>query len=162
MDIKNLQPKARTRKNPFKQGYYNPLFPAKYCGKMPIIYRSSWEYKVCKFLDESSSVIKWGSECIRVNYFSIVDEKHHEYFPDFYCEYKTGDVIRKIVIELKPKKDLTPPVKPKRETLKTLDAYQRQAKVYIRNMEKAKACKAYCDAHGMEYKFVTEDSKLNF
>lgn len=163
MNIKSLAPHTiRNRKSPFKQGYYNPLFPAKYCGKMPIIYRSSWEYKVCKFLDESSSVIRWGSECIRVNYFSIIDEKYHEYFPDFYCEYKVGDTIRKIVIEVKPKKDLTPPEKPKRETPKTLENYQRAAKTYIKNMEKAKACKAYCDKCGMEYKFVTEDSKLNF
>lgn len=163
MNIKSLQPhKFRSKKSPFKQGYYNPLFPNKYCGQTPIIYRSSWEYKVCKFLDESQSVTKWGSECICIPYFSMIDNKQHEYFPDFYFEYKTGDKTRKIVVEVKPKKDLTPPVKPKKETPKTLANYQRAAQTYIRNMEKAKACKTYCELHNMEYKFVTEDSHLNF
>ena len=99
---------------------------------------------------------------MRVPYVSMIDEKQHEYFPDFYFEYKTGDTIRKIVVEVKPKKDLTPPEKPKRETPKSLENYQRAAKTYIRNMEKARACKAYCDKYGMEYKFVTEESPLNF
>lgn len=163
MDIKTIQPhRSRSKKSPFKQGYYEPLFPEKYCGRMPIIYRSSWEYRVCKFLDESSSVIRWGSECIRIPYFSILDEKNHEYFPDFYFEYRVGDTIRKIIVEVKPKKDLTPPEKPKKETPKALFNYQRAGQVYIKNMEKAKACKAYCNLHGMEYKFVTEDSHLNF
>lgn len=161
MDIKSLQP--RQGKNTyFKQGFYTPLFPAKYCGKMPIIYRSSWEYKVCKFLDECASVVKWGSECIRIKYFSIIDERYHEYFPDFYFEYKTSNGIRKIIAEVKPKKDLTAPKKPKKETEKSLEKYKYQAKVYIKNMEKAKACRNYCDLNGMEYKFITEDSRLSF
>ena len=163
MDIKTLQPhKFRSKKSPFKQGYYMPLFPEKYCGRPPIIYRSSWEYKVCKFLDESQSVVRWGSECIKVPYFSVLDKKYHEYFPDFYFEYKTGDTIRKIIVEVKPKKDLTVPEKPKRETETSLRNYRRAARTYIRNMEKAKACKEYCELHNMEYKFVTEESRLNF
>ena len=163
MDIKTLLPhKFRTGKSPYKQGYYVPLFPEKYCGRSPIIYRSSWEYKVCKFLDESQSVVKWGSECVNVKYFSTLDNRYHDYFPDFYFEYKTGDVIRKIIVEVKPKKDLTPPEKPKKETPKSIENYRKSAQTYIRNMEKAKACKSYCEQHGMEYKFVTEDSHLNF
>lgn len=163
MDIKSLQPrKSRSGKSPFKQGYYKPLFPLKYCGKMPIIYRSSWEYRVCKFLDESSSVIRWSSECMKIPYYSMLDEKQHEYFPDFYFEYKAGDTVRKIVVEVKPKKDLTAPKKPKNETPKSIANYKRAAETYIKNMEKSRACKAYCDKHGMEYKFVTEESKLNF
>lgn len=161
MDIKSLKPRT-TKNSPFRQGIYNPLFPSKYCGKMPIIYRSSWEYKVCKFLDECATVVRWGSECIRISYFSITDEKYHEYFPDFYFEYKTKNGIRKIIAEVKPKKDLTEPKKPKRETEKALENYRYQAKTYIKNMEKAKACRNYCDLHGMEYKFITEDSKLSF
>lgn len=161
MNIKSLQPK-RGNNTHYQQGYYTPLFPAKYCGNLPIIFRSSWEYKVCKFLDECATVVKWGSECIRVRYFSIIDEKYHEYFPDFYFEYKTKDGVRKIIAEVKPKKDLTAPKKPKRETEKTVARYKREAETYIRNMEKAKACRNYCDLHGIEYKFITEDSKLAF
>lgn len=160
MNIKTLKPKKKEKG--FKQGYYNPLFPEKYCGKLPIIYRSSWEYKVCKFLDECVHVIKWCSETIKIKYFSILDEKYHEYFPDFYFEYKTGDNIRRIIVEVKPKKDLTKPTKPKRNSTKAMENYQYQATTYIRNMEKAKACKQYCDSYGLEYKFVTEDSKLSF
>lgn len=163
MNIKSVQPHSvRSKKSPYKQGYYTPIFPKKYCGRLPIIYRSGWEYKVCKFLDESDCVVRWGSECIRIPYFSMLDEKQHEYFPDFYFEYVNGNTIRKIIVEVKPKKDLMPPEKPKRETPKILMNYQRAAQTYIKNMEKAKACRAYCDLHNMEYKFVTEDSHLNF
>ena len=92
----------------------------------------------------------------------MLDNKYHDYFPDFYFEYKTGDKVRKIIVEVKPKKDLTPPKKPKTENAKTMEKYQKEAKTYIKNMEKAKACKTYCEQHNMEYKFVTEDSHLNF
>lgn len=163
MNIKNLQPnKYRTRKKPFKQGYYNPLYPQKYKGTLPIIYRSSWEYKVCKFLDESNYVIKWGSECLKIPYYSIIDDKQHEYFPDFYFEYKSGDIVKKYVVEVKPKKDITMPIKPNSNNKKDVDAYNKAAKIYIKNMEKVRACKKYCELNNMIFKFVTEDSKLNF
>lgn len=160
MNIKNLTPHARTYGAPFKQGYYEPVNKDKYNGAYPIIYRSSWEYKVCRILDLSDNVVSWGSECLKIPYFSCIDQKYHEYFPDFYFIWKSGDVVKKIVIEVKPKKYLTQPEKPKRITEKSLANYKRDSETYIKNMEKAKACKKYCDEHEMEYKFVTEDSKL--
>lgn len=161
MNIKNLTPHSeRTKSSPYIQGYYNPVNKDKYIGLYPIIYRSSWEYKMCKILDESEHVIRWGSECLKIPYYSCLDNKQHEYFPDFYFVYDDNGVEKKIVVEVKPKKYLTPPQKPQRLTEKSLENYKKDSMTYVKNMEKARACKKYCDQNLMEYKFVTEDSKL--
>lgn len=161
VDIKSLTPhKQRSKSSPFRQGYYTPVNKEKYIGGYPIIFRSSWEYKMCKILDENPRVIRWGSECIKVKYYSCLDNKEHEYFPDFFFVYNDGGVEKKIVVEVKPKKHLTKPEKPKKITEKSLANYQRDCTTYVKNMEKARACKFYCDQNMMEYKFVTEESNL--
>lgn len=161
MDIKSLQPNSRQSGQKFKQGYYNPENPGKYAGAMPIIYRSGWEYKMCRLLDLNDKVLKWGSESLKIRYFSRLDNKYHEYFPDFFFVYRDAEgQITKYVIEVKPKKYLTAPQKPSRLTENTLKRYKYDAEAYIKNMEKAEACKAYCLSNGLVYKFVTEDSNL--
>ena len=57
-DIKNLKPKY----GKFKQGYYTPLHPEKYkTNRNQIIWRSSWELKLMKWLDLTPEVIEWDS-----------------------------------------------------------------------------------------------------
>lgn len=161
VDIKTLAPHAgRSKSSPFRQGYYEPVNKGKYIGGYPIIYRSSWEYRMCKLLDECERVLRWGSECIKVKYHSCIDDRDHEYFPDFFFVYDDNGVEKRIVVEVKPKKYLTKPEKPKRLTEKSLENYRNDCRTYVRNMEKARACKLYCDGCMMEYRFVTEDSNL--
>lgn len=160
MDIKTLAPKRYGIGTNYRQGYYEPVNRDKYVGGYPIIYRSSWEYRMCRLLDLSGNVTKWGSECMKVRYFSSIDQKYHEYFPDFYFVWEKDGVSKRYVVEVKPKKYLTAPERPKRLTEKSLANYRYESATYIRNMEKAKACKLYCDSNGIEYKFVTEDSKI--
>ena len=83
--IKELKPK---RDSQFKQGYYIPSYPQKYeTNTKQIIYRSSWEYKLCKWLDLTPEVIEWASEPGAIKYFYTLDKKIHTYYPDFYFAY---------------------------------------------------------------------------
>ena len=69
------------------------------------------------YCDLNENILEWGSEEIAIPYRSPVDRKIHRYFPDFYVKLKeTTGKIKKYIIEVKPKKQLKPPTKPKRKT----------------------------------------------
>ena len=97
--IKDLKPK---RDSQFKQGYYAPSYPQKYkTNTKQIIYRSSWEYKLCKWLDLTPEVIEWASEPVAIKYFYTLDNRIHTYYPDFYFAYKKPDgKIKKYIVML--------------------------------------------------------------
>lgn len=158
-DIKNLGPVFNGR---YKQGYFVPKFPEKYVGVSRIIYRSSWEHDFCKWLDLNTHVIRWSSEGLSVDYVSQLDGRHHKYYPDFWFEYSPdgGATRQKFVVEVKPKSKLVPPERPKVLTEKTALRYKRDAETYVKNMEKAEACKKFCEANGIRYLFLTEESGL--
>ena len=59
------------------KGFYKLKNPNKYNGSHPIIFRSSWEYSVMKWLDENLNILKWGSETVIVPY-SIYNGKEYE------------------------------------------------------------------------------------
>ena len=158
-DIKNLGPIFNGK---FSQGYYVPKFPEKYVGVNRIIYRSSWEYDFCRWLDLNTNVIKWSSEGLEVDYVSSLDGRHHKYYPDFWLVFSNdgGVTQRKIVVEVKPKSKLVPPKRPKVLTEKAAMRYKSEAETYIKNMEKAEACRKFCEANNMSYFFLTEESGL--
>lgn len=137
------------------KGKYQPSFPQKYKGNPTnIIYRSLWERKFMVYCDLNENIIEWGSEEIALPYRSPVDGKVHRYFPDFYIKVKesTGH-IKKYLIEIKPKKQTTPPKKPQRQTKKYLyEAYE-----YAKNQAKWKAAKEFCEDRQWEFKVITED-----
>ena len=65
--IKDLKPKKGGQ---YKQGYYEPIYPQKYkTNSKQIIYRSSWEFKLCKWFDLTPEVIEWASEPVSIKYF---------------------------------------------------------------------------------------------
>ena len=69
------------------------------------------------YCDLNENILEWGSEEIVIPYRSPIDNRVHRYFPDFYVKLKeTTGKIKKYIIEVKPKKQLKPPVKPKRQT----------------------------------------------
>ena len=79
---------------------YRPLNPGKYLGDPSrIYYRSSWEKKFMRFLEESPRIKQWASEEVIIHYFLSTDRKWHRYFPDFFVEFTTGD---KFILEIKP------------------------------------------------------------
>ena len=76
MSIKNVRP---TKNSGFNQGYYNPLYPKKYAGNPPIIYRSSWELKFMKMCDNREDIVLWASEPVEIKYWSSMDKREHSY-----------------------------------------------------------------------------------
>ena len=159
--IKDLKPK---KYGTFKQGYYDPVFPDKYkTNTKQIIYRSSWEYKLCKWFDLTPEVIEWASEPISIKYFYNVDQKYHLYYPDFYFAYKKPDgrIIRYIV-ECKPSQQLVKPQEPKRRTPNTIKTYNYLMECYLKNSCKRTYAKKWCEENNYMFVYVTEKSNLNF
>ena len=99
-------------------GRFKPKKYKKYKGDPTrIFYRSLWERRFMVYCDDSAAILEWGSEEVIIPYKSPLDNRVHRYFPDFYIKYKNreGKIIREI-IEVKPKKYLSPPKEPKRKT----------------------------------------------
>ena len=136
------------------KGKFNPIHPDKYKGDPSnIIYRSLWEFKLMKYLDSHSQIVKWSSEEFCIPYRSPIDRRMHRYFPDFYIKVQenTGK-IKRYLIEVKPLKQTTKPKKPKRQT----KGYIREAFEYARNQAKWKAAREYCADRMWEFKVITE------
>jgi len=135
-------------------GKYQPSFPKKYKGDPTnIIYRSLWERKFTRYCDLNENILEWGSEEIIVPYRSPVDRRVHRYFPDFYIKIKeSNNIIKKYLIEIKPKKQTVPPKKPQRQT----KGYLREAYEYAKNQSKWAAAREYCADRGWEFKVITE------
>jgi len=136
------------------KGKYKPTRPYKYKGDPTnIIYRSLWELKFMKYCDSTLDILEWGSEELALPYRSPVDNRVHRYFPDFYIKVResTGK-IKKYIIEVKPKKQTTPPSKPKRQT----KVYLREVFEYAKNQAKWEAANEWCLDRGFEFKILTE------
>ena len=135
------------------KGRFSPKNPAKYNGDSTnIIYRSLWELRVMKYLDDHPGVIWWASEELVIPYWNPIDNRKHRYFPDFVAKVKTKEgKIKTIVIEVKPDKQTKPPVQ-KRKTKKYLE----ESATYLINQSKWKAASEFCKDHGWEFKILTE------
>ena len=136
------------------KGKYKPLRPYKYKGNpTKVTYRSLWERKFMQYCDDNINILEWASEEMFVWYKSPVDNRAHRYFPDFYIKVResTG-VIKKYIIEVKPKRQTKPPAKPKRQTR----GYLREAFEYAKNKAKWKAANEWCLDRGYEFKVLTE------
>ena len=151
MNIKNNKPK---RKSKFKQGYFPINECKKYIGNGPIIYRSSWEYKFCKYCESTLDIVKWVSEPVAVPYINSLDGKEHKYFPDYFIELTSG---KKYLIEIKPSAQLKEPKKPKRKTVKSVKNYKYAYEMYVTNMCKIQFAEAFCNKKGWQFKIITED-----
>ena len=132
-------------------GKFVPKNPEKYSGDAStIIYRSLWEFKLMKYLDVHSEIVRWASEEFCIPYRSPIDRRMHRYFPDFWVEKSDGE---QIVIEVKPKQHLVPPKKPKRQTVK----YLREMKTFAINQRKFDVAREYCKNKGMKFQIMTQD-----
>ena len=136
------------------KGKYSPSYPRKYKGDPTnIVYRSLWERKFMVYCDLNDNILEWGSEEIVMPYRSPVDGRVHRYFPDFYIKVKesTGR-IKKMIIEIKPKRQCSPPSKPKKQT----KGYLREAYEYAKNQAKWEAASEWCKDRGYIFKVFTE------
>ena len=137
------------------KGKYQPSFPQKYKGDPTnIIYRSLWERKFMVYCDLNENIIEWGSEEIALPYRSPLDNRVHRYFPDFYIKVKENNgVIKRYLIEIKPKKQTIEPKVQKRKT----KSYIYEVTEYAKNMAKWKAAEEFCKDRMWEFKVLTED-----
>jgi len=134
---------------------YKPSYPQKYQGNPNnIICRSSWERKMCRWCDLNENIISWASEEFSIPYVSPVDNRVHRYYPDYLIKVKesTGK-IKTYVIEVKPKKETSPPKRPKRQT----KSYIYECKMYAVNQAKWQAAREFCLDNGVEFKIITEN-----
>jgi hypothetical protein len=135
------------------KGWFRPRNPHKYKGDSNgIVYRSSWELRVMKYLDDNPAVIWWASEELFIRYISPIDQKAHRYFPDFIVRTKRKDGQETtMVLEVKPYKQTQMPVQ-KRKTQKFIN----EMATYAVNQEKWKAADLFCKEHGWQFKILTE------
>jgi hypothetical protein len=153
--IKSNKP---THKSGFRQGYYKLTNPEKYVGDpTKIIYRSSWEFRFCKYCDESSGVIRWSSEPYPIKYISPVDGKEHQYYVDFYMRVKKGDFEYDYLAEVKPEGSLQKPVFEGIQTMQKLKNFNYAAKTWLINRAKFAAAKNHAESIGYKFVVVTEE-----
>lgn len=135
------------------KGTFSPRNPSKYNGNSKnIIYRSNWELRVMKWLDEHPQVIWWASEELPIPYKSPVDHRMHKYFPDFIVKLKQkSGVVTTMVLEVKPHAQTKAPTQ-KRKTKRFIQ----EAATYAVNQEKWRAADLFCKEHGWQFKILTE------
>ena len=134
-------------------GRFLPKNPKKYNGDSNnIIYRSSWEVRVMKYLDDHPNVLWWSSEELAIPYKSPIDNKVHRYFPDFITKIRRKDgSVMTYVLEVKPEKQTKMPVKRKKT-----QTYINETVTYAINQEKWRAAELFCFEHGWQFKLITE------
>ena len=134
---------------------YLPENVTKYMGNpTKIVCRSTWERKMCKYLDNNVNVLRWASEELSIPYLSPVDNKMHKYYPDFIAEVKTKTGgVKTFLIEVKPYKQTKPPVIKKRKT----KSYDTNMKMYAVNEAKWEAAKKLCNDNQWEFTILTEN-----
>ena len=134
------------------KGWFTPRNPSKYKGDATnIVYRSSWELRVMKYLDEHPNIVWWASEELPIPYKSPVDQKVHRYFPDFIARIRQKDKEITVVMEVKPHKQTQLPTQ-KRRTQKFLQ----EVATYAVNQEKWRAADLFCKEHGWKFMLITE------
>lgn len=135
------------------KGIFTPQNPSKYKGDAAkVIYRSLWEKRVMRWLDNHDQVIWWSSEELVIPYFNPSDQKMHRYFPDFVVRLKNNSGNEKTYIwEIKPHAQTLQPVK-RRRTQKFIN----EMLTYTKNQAKWEAADIFCQKNGWEFKVLTE------
>jgi len=137
------------------KGRFTPKNPQKYKGDPAnIIYRSLWELKFMKYLDENPNVLLWQSEEVAIPYVSPVDQRYHRYFPDFIVKVRKKDGSTGVMmVEVKPKHQTAEPKVQKRKTKR----YLTEVMTWGVNQAKWKAAREYCADRKWEFQILTED-----
>jgi len=134
------------------KGKYTVKKKDKYVGDpTKVEYRSLWERNTFRWLEANPNVKRWNSEELHIKYWWQVDKKIHTYWVDLYVEWTNGDVS---IIEIKPKKETSPPKKPSRTTKR----YINEVTTYIKNTDKWEAAKKYAHGRGWKFEIWTEDT----
>lgn len=126
-----------------------PQYTEKYIGRYPIVTRSSWEYRLCQWLDLNPTIYEWSSEGHCIRYIDPFTNQHRRYYPDFFVRTKN----RKFIVEVKPEKFTKLPTKISKSSVKTINT---RKQTYYLNQAKFKAARDYCQKMGFEFLILTE------
>ena len=133
----------------YAQGKFQLVNPQKYAGNKTPTYRSSWEFTFMTFCDNNPSVLQWASEAVHINYRNPLTGKNTIYVPDFLITYSdAGGRQHAELIEIKPLKETT---------LENAGKNPRNQAAAILNMAKWEAARAWCRAHNLTFRVVTEN-----
>lgn len=142
------------------KGRFKPKNPEKYRGDASkIIYRSSWELKFLRIMDEDKDVIWYQSEEIAIPYKSPVDGKIHRYFPDVVYHKVIDGVPKTIMVEIKPHAQTLPPNPAKKNNTPTgriSRRYLNEVKRFGINDAKWEAAERFCQSRGWMFVKLTE------
>ena len=106
-----------------------------------------------KWCDKNVNIMEWSSEEFFIPYRSPLDNRIHRYFPDFYMKVKESNgKVERYVIEVKPKRQCSPPVK----GCKQKKTYIREGTEYAKKLAKWKAAQSFCEDRQLTFKVVTE------
>lgn len=131
----------------YHNGFYQLLNPKKYVGSKQPHYRSSWENVVMRMCDTNPSILQWANEAIRISYRNPFTNKNTIYVPDFFVVYEDAHGKKHAEIwEIKPSKETT---------LESARSTRDQAAAIL-NMAKWEACRAYCKAHNLTFRIISE------
>ena len=143
-NIKNMKPKKNSK---YHQGMLDPKSLVKYftsCKNEPIIYRSGLEYQFIMFCESNPKIKKWASEPISIKYFSRLDNREANYYPDYVIETYNGS---KITVEVKPYDQTIKPAMNDSQWLK---------EAWIKNTDKWNAATEFAHKHNAKFIIVTE------
>lgn len=135
------------------KGKFKPKNPNKYKGDPTnIVYRSLWEFKLMKNLDEHPEIVQWSSEELFIPYKSPIDNKWHRYFPDFIVKKINNGIKETLMIEVKPKSQVLAPKKQEKATKR----YINEVYTWGVNQAKWKAAEEFCLDRGWKFMLMTE------
>lgn len=139
---------------PSYKGKFQPKNPKKYKGDPDnIIWRSTWELRAFKFMDERPEVIEWQSEEVIVPYFDPSTGKYRRYFPDIVARIRSPDGTTKtVMMEIKPLKETKEPKVQSKKTRK----YIKEVTTWATNQAKWKSAEEYCKDRGWSFSLITE------
>ncbi len=132
----------------FANGFYQLKNPEKYVGKKTPHYRSSWEFAVMAMCDNNPSILQWANEAIHVNYRNPFTGKNTIYVPDFFVTFiDAAGQTHGEIWEIKPSKETS---------LQEAGRSPKAQAAAILNMAKWEACRAFCKAHNLSFRIITE------
>ena len=133
--------------NKFQQGIYEVKNPRKYVGKHRPKYRSGWELKFMRLLDDHPNILAWASESHRIPYRNPATNKNTHYVPDFFIVYEDKFKNRKAeFIEIKPAG----------QTLAKAKSPIQKAQAIV-NEAKWQAAKIFAKRQGVGFRVLTEN-----
>ena len=143
----------------YKQGFFKPKHPEKYKGDPTnIVYRSGWELRFFRHLDEHKNVTRWSSEEVIIQYRSPITGRVHRYFPDCWVETinSTGEK-KEMLVEIKPLAQTKAPMPKNTSKGKPTRRFITEVATYGVNQAKWEAARAFCAKKGWDFTIVTEE-----